>query len=99
MSGLKIFFLACAFSNIQIAHLLQCELIAPLAEKESGPEFGVIFVPGAKIEGQAYKPLTEKLQLEFPGKLWVGLTEEWLVDMPNPIQIANAINACFEDAE
>ena len=52
MYGLKIFFLAFAFSNIQVAHLLECELIAPLAEKESGPEFGVIFIPGAKIEGQ-----------------------------------------------
>ena len=99
MSSLKTFFFAFALSNIKVAHFLECELLAPLAEKESGPEFGLIFVPGAKIEGQAYKPLTEKIQAEFPGKLWVGVTEEWLGDMPNPIQIANAINACFNDAE
>ena len=36
--------------------------------------------------------------MNFPGKLWVGLTEEWMGDMPNPIQIANAINDCFDDA-
>ena len=99
MKSLQISFLVFAISNIQVAHFLKCELLAPLADKESGPEFGVIFIPGAKIEGQAYKPLTETLQLEFPGKLWVGLTEEWLGDMPNPIQIGNAINNCFEEAE
>ena len=77
---------------------LKCEMIAP-SEDSEGPEIGVIFVPGAKISGQAYKPLTTTLQKNFPGKLWVGLTEDWSADMPNPIQIGHAIDACFEDAK
>ena len=93
------FFMVFAFSNIQIVFPLKCELLAPPADKSSGPEMGIIFVPGAKIEGHAYEPLTKALQSEFPGKLWVGLTEDWWFGgMPNPIQVGNAIDACFEEA-
>ena len=87
------------FSNIKLAFLLKCEMIPPPADKDSGPEMGLIFVPGAQIEGQAYKPLAETLQSTFPGKLWVGLTEDWWSSMPNPIQIGPSIDACIEDAE
>ena len=87
-----------AFSNIQIVISLKCELLGPPVDKSSGPEMGIIFVPGAKIEGHAYEPLTKALQAEFPGRLWVGLTEDWWATMPNPIQIGHAIDACFEEA-
>ena len=85
-------------SCIPLVFTLKCEIISPSSNSD-GPEMGIIFVPGAKIEGQAYKPLTATLQNAFPGKLWVGLTEDWSGDMPNPIQIGHAIDACFEDAE
>ena len=85
-------------SCIPLVCTLKCEIINSSSDSD-GPEMGIIFVPGAKIEGQAYKPLTTALQNAFPGKLWVGLTEDWSGDMPNPIQIGHAIDACFEDAE
>ena len=45
-----------------------------------------------------YGPLSLKIQSMFPGKLWVGLTENWWVNMPNPIQIGPMIEACFVQA-
>ena len=98
MKHIFVFAAVFAISSIEIAVTLKCELIAPPVNSE-GPEMGVIFVPGAKILGEAYKPLTTTLQTFFPGKLWVGLTEDWSADMPNPLQIGHAIDACFEDAK
>ena len=98
MKHILIFAAIFVISSIQIAITLKCEIIAPSADSE-GPEMGIIFVPGAKIMGQAYKPLTTTFQTFFPGKLWVGLTEDWSGDMPNPLQIGTAIDACFDDAK
>ena len=85
-------------TQLTSASSAKCELSAP-PEKESGaPELGMIFIPGAQISGELYAPLAEKLQSEFPGKLWVGLTENWWVNMPNPIQIGPMIEACFVQA-
>ena len=84
---------------IEMAFSIKCELFAPIEGKDEGPEMGIIFIPGAQIEGQAYAPITKKIQYEFPGRLWIGLTESWWASMPNPIQIGQAIDACFTGAE
>ena len=84
--------------HIQATISIKCELFSPPEESDGGPEMGMIFIPGAQIKGEAYAPLALKLQSEFPGKLWIGLTEDWWVTMPNPIQIGPAIDACFTDA-
>jgi len=73
-----------------------CELFPPPDASPDGPEFGLIFVPGAGIPGEAYGPLSAKIQELFPGKLWYGLTEAWRGDFPNPIEIAEAINDCID---
>ena len=86
-------------SNIDISHGIKCELFSPSEDSEDGPEMGLIFIPGAQIRGEMYGPLAQELQAQFPGKLWVGLTEDWWVTMPNPIQIGPAIDACFNEAE
>ena len=53
---------------------------------------------GSKIPGHSYRPLAEKIQALFPGSLWIGITDGFLVDMPNPVEISSAINGCLEDA-
>ena len=87
-----------AFFQIPSTFSAKCELFAPPQKESGAPELGMIFIPGAQISGELYAPLAEKLQSEFPGKLWVGLTENWWVNMPNPIQIGPMIEACFVQA-
>ena len=53
---------------------------------------------GAQISGEAYKPLALKIQALFPGKMWLGLTDFFLADFPNPIEISSAIGACMDQA-
>ena len=86
-------------SNLCLSLAIKCELFSPPEEGKIGPEMGMIFIPGAQIRGETYEPLAKELQSQFPGKLWVGLTEDWSITMPNPIQIEAAIEACFSGAE
>ena len=44
-------------------------------------------------------PMSEALQSEFPGRLWVGLTENFAFDAANGIQIEGAINSCYSAAK
>jgi hypothetical protein len=55
-------------------------------------------IPGSKIPGEQYEPLARQIMAAFPGQLWIGLTEGWFVDMPNPLEISEAINSCLEEA-
>ena len=76
----------------------------PSSHKELGddaPEIGLIFIPGAKIAGPAYGPLVKKIQEQIPGgvKVWAGLTDDWYIGgLPNPLQIQEAINDCYDNA-
>ena len=38
-----------------VSHAAVCELLPPLDGASEEPEFGVIFVPGADIAGEAYR--------------------------------------------
>jgi len=87
------------FCHLDVSLAIKCELFSPLEDSQDGPEMGLIFIPGAQIRGEMYGLLAQELQAQFPGKLWIGLTEDWWVTMPNPIQIGPAINACFDEAE
>jgi len=69
------------------------------AIKDDGPSVGVIFVPGAKIAGEAYLPLLRVIQEMYPGSLWIAATTTWLNDMPNPIEIGGQINDCLDQAK
>ena len=78
-----------------------CEFLPPKTDPptaDSDEEFGLIMIPGARIPGEKYKPLADKIQAAFPGRLWIGVTEGWLLDMPNPLEVEAAINACLEAA-
>merc|ERR1712170_278765 len=35
----------------------------------------------------------------FPGKLWVGLTEGWFGDFPNPLEVDGGIRDCIKKAQ
>lgn len=74
-----------------------CEIFAPLQQVD-GNEFGFIFVPGAQIAGEYYGPLSLKIQSMFPGNVWVGLTEGWFGNFPNPLEIDGAIKDCLNKA-
>ena len=74
-----------------------CEIFAPLQEVD-GNEFGFIFIPGAQIAGEYYGPLSLKIQSMFPGNVWVGLTEGWFGNFPNPLEIDGAIKDCMNKA-
>jgi len=76
-----------------------CEFIQP-STGSCTPEgnFGLVIIPGAQIAGEAYKPLAQKIQGMFPGDMWLGLTDFFLADFPNPIEISSAINSCLEQA-
>jgi len=76
-----------------------CEVLPPKDLGDPAKQVGLIFIPGAKLAGSSYIPLLEKVQEHYPGPLWVGATENWLNDMPNPIEIGGQISACMEAAE
>ena len=48
-------FAAALFSTPSGALGAICELIAPIDSGATDPEFGLIFVPGADIAGEAYR--------------------------------------------
>ena len=75
-----------------------CEIFPP-SEEADGTENGFIFIPGAQIAGEFYGPLSLKIQSMFPGKMWVGLTEGWFGNFPNPLEIDGAIKDCLSKAQ
>ncbi|XP_067654544.1 uncharacterized protein [Haliotis asinina] len=56
-----------------------------------GPEAALIIVPGAYVKGQQYIPLGQEIQRSSPMKLWVAVLEEFIGDLPNPIQLSGAV--------
>ena len=52
--------LAAAFFGTVIAET-SVELLAPI-EGRDGPQFGLIFVPGATLGGETYGPLSKAIQ-------------------------------------
>jgi hypothetical protein len=87
--------------NLPASNAAFCELISPttFSSTTTGDEFGLIMIPGSSIPGEKYKPLASQIQKFFPGRLWIGVTEGWIVDMPNPLEISTAINGCLEQAK
>ena len=75
-----------------------CIVRSPKKVDSDAPTIGLIFIPGAKILGNAYLPLLEAVQDNYPGSLWVGATTGWLNDMPNPVEIGSRIDDCLVKA-
>ncbi len=44
------------------------------------------------------RPLAEAIQARFPGRLWLGVTELWFNDYPNPVESELAVQQCLDDA-
>ena len=57
----KVLLLAAAFVAAVSAET-SVELIAPIEGTEEGPQFGLIFVPGATLGGETYGPLSVAIQ-------------------------------------
>ena len=86
---------------------INCQFVPPPPSQQQSlgdgdaPEIGLIFIPGADIAGPAYGPLVQKIQGQIPGgvKVWAGLTDDWYIGgLPNPLQIQQAINLCYDNA-
>ena len=84
---------------------INCQFVPPPPSQQQlgddAPEIGLIFIPGADIAGPAYGPLVQKIQGQIPGgvKVWAGLTDDWYIGgLPNPLQIQQAINLCYDNA-
>ncbi|XP_013408206.1 uncharacterized protein LOC106172138 [Lingula anatina] len=60
-----------------------------------GPEFGLVIIPGAEIKGYTYRPLAEKLQVQAPFKLWVGLVGGFFSNTPNPLELPGGIESAL----
>jgi len=76
-----------------------CTLTPPL-ESSTGEDIGFIMIPGAQCSGDLYYPLAEEIQKQMPGaRVWTGVTESFLGDFPNPIEIAGAIEDCVSKAQ
>ncbi len=76
-----------------------CEISPAIEGQADGSEFGFIFVPGAQIKGELYKPIAKRIQTMFPGNMWIGLTEGWFGNFPNPLEIDGAIKDCLSKAQ
>ena len=96
MKGLFLTLGLLAFAQTTFA--AYCEILEADPDAH-GTEYGLIFVPGAQIGGQYYGPLMRKIQQQFPGKLWLGLTEGWFGNFPNPLEIDGAIKDCLNIAQ
>ena len=83
---------------ITTSEAANCNLIPPLEGKQ-GVQYGLVFNPGAGIPGMEYASLAGKIQDLFPGELWVGLIHSYAGDLPNNVEIANALKECSEAAE
>ncbi|XP_023337662.1 uncharacterized protein LOC111708496 [Eurytemora carolleeae] len=82
----------------RVSSAAKCEILTPMGIE--GGEIGIIMIPGANYPGERYIPLALRIQeLMGSNKVWFGITEGWLLDTPNPVEIAGAINACRDQAE
>ena len=95
---LSFVFILCNLLN-HLAAAGECQIHAPtIRSQEESSQIGLIFIPGAKIPGSAYLPLLDAVQEHYPGSLWVGATDGWLAEMPNPVEIGQQINKCLTKA-
>ena len=94
--GLVLAILALTF---EIAFAAKCKIIDSITEKSNGDEFGLIFIPGEQIRGDAYIPLIRKIQDLFPAKSWTAVTDEWFGNVPNSFEVEGVINDCFQKAQ
>ncbi|XP_069106210.1 uncharacterized protein [Argopecten irradians] len=63
-----------------------------LTPTKTGPEVGLIIVPGAYISGSAYKPVGEAIQADSDLKVWVALLDGFFGNLANPLQIGGAVS-------
>lgn len=96
---MRILFLSLLLLSLSRASFgAKCEFFPP-PDSATGEDFGFIFIPGAQLPGERYIPLVETAQAMLSGgRMWGGVTEGWLGDFPNPIEISGAVQACVDAA-
>ncbi|XP_060075580.1 uncharacterized protein LOC132555248 [Ylistrum balloti] len=82
----SVILMACVTSSFQ---RVTVEILTPT---KTGPEVGLIIVPGAYIDGSAYKPLGEAIQADSDLKVWVALLGGFFGNLANPLQLGGAVN-------
>lgn len=83
-----LFFLLFIFLSASAAHIV---LRPP--EGAKGSNVGLVLVPGAMLRPQQYVALAEVLRNYSSCRLWIGIVGDFLVDIPNPIEIDSKTNA------
>ncbi|XP_033727396.1 uncharacterized protein LOC117316744 [Pecten maximus] len=79
-------FMTCVVSSLQ---RVTVDILTPT---KTGPEVGLIIVPGAYIPGRAYRPVGEAIQADSDLKVWVALLDGFFGNLVNPLQIGGAVN-------
>ena len=74
---------------------VDCQLVTQGA-KQSEQQIGIIFVPGGTIPGEAYGPQLRAILEAYDGSAWGGLTIGWKDELPNPLDMGDAIQACLD---
>lgn len=87
-------FLSFFYSFILISLGLSVEILDPIKD---GQETALIIIPGAQIEGAAYKPLASVIQKRSPLKLWIVLCEGFLDNLANLFQVKEVVNMAISD--
>merc|ERR1712159_157196 len=70
----------------------------PLKSEGSGPDAALIFIEGAGISGDLYKPLMQEVQNKSNLRLWVGLPA-FLGNTPEPVRLSADIKSTIKDME
>ena len=86
-------------SSSSLVEAASCTVTGP-PEVSQGPEVGLVLIPGAQIPGESYAPLAQEIQAQLADKaqVWVGVTQSFLGNFPNPLEISGAINDCLSQA-
>lgn len=82
-----------AFFGLSFA--VDCQFLPPLVPGDPSQQVGVIFIPGAYLQGETYEPVLTAILDAYPGSAWGGLTTNWLGDLPSPVQSPGAVQACL----